>query len=193
MQTLQRKRCQTRSRPRKKACAYGVRVSRATIFSYVGGDPLSFVDPEGLQFLDLTTIAGVRRNTTLDDAVRAGAWTRTVSLPAVTAGLTPSVIGLVGSASAPLFCPVTTTVTSWAPASVAVPDLVAGRWVIQGGPSTWNYIRTGVWGPRYTLGEGFSWQAYPISNSVTGTATVGWPSGIANFWRGIFGQRQVIQ
>ena len=33
------------------------------------GNPLSFVDPEGLQFLDLTTLAGARRNTTLDDAV----------------------------------------------------------------------------------------------------------------------------
>ena len=47
MQTLQRKRCQTRTRPRKKACAYGVRVSRATIFGYVRGNPLSYIDPKG--------------------------------------------------------------------------------------------------------------------------------------------------
>lgn len=160
-------------------------------FLYASANPLSFVDPDGLQFLDLTTIAGLRRETTLDDAVRAGAWTRAITMPVVTAGLTPSAIGLVGSASAPLFCSATTTVTSWAPAGV-IPDLAAGRWVMQGGPSTWNYIRTGVWGPRFTQGQGFSWQSYPISNSVTGTATVGWPSGVANFWRGIFGQRQVI-
>ncbi|MEO8391283.1 hypothetical protein, partial [Polaromonas sp.] len=31
------------------ACVYGVRVSGATIFSYVGGDPLSYSDPMGLQ------------------------------------------------------------------------------------------------------------------------------------------------
>lgn len=49
MQTLRRNRCQTRTRPREKACVYGVRVSGATIFAYVGGNPLLFVDPEGLR------------------------------------------------------------------------------------------------------------------------------------------------
>ncbi len=48
MQTLRRNRCQTRTRPRKKACVYGVRVSGATIFAYVNAKPLVKVDPEGL-------------------------------------------------------------------------------------------------------------------------------------------------
>jgi hypothetical protein len=37
-----------------------------------------------------------------------------------------------------------------------------------------------------------SWPSYPMTNSVTGTATVSWPTGLANFWRGIFGQRQRV-
>jgi hypothetical protein len=49
MQVLRRNRCQTRTRPRKKACFYGAGVSGATIFIYVGGNPLSFIDPDGLR------------------------------------------------------------------------------------------------------------------------------------------------
>jgi hypothetical protein len=48
MQVLRRNRCQTRTRPRKKACFYGAGVSGATIFAYVEGDPLRFSDPHGL-------------------------------------------------------------------------------------------------------------------------------------------------
>ena len=164
----------------------------ANLYGYVLQDPVNWVDPEGLQFLDLTTFAGARRNTSLDDAVRAGAWTRMVTMPAIGSGLGPSAIGLAGSGVIAPFCPVMTTVTSWAPAGV-VPDLAVGRWVMQGGPTTWNYIRTGVWGPQYTRGVGFQWNAYPRSNYVTGNATVGFPQGASNAWRGALGQRQIVK
>ena len=51
MQVTRRNRCQTRTRPRKKACVYGVRVSRATIYSYVGGNPMTRTDPSGLDWI----------------------------------------------------------------------------------------------------------------------------------------------
>ncbi|MDQ0086554.1 RHS repeat-associated protein [Variovorax boronicumulans] len=70
-------------------------------FGYVDGNPLSFIDPDGLQFLDSTTLAGVRRGTSLDEAVRAGAWTRAITLPAAAAALSPSALGLV---STPVLC-----------------------------------------------------------------------------------------
>ena len=95
MQILQRRRCQTRTRPRKKGCVYGARMSGATVqvfdaetgllqnwnreydprqgryrpsdpiglaggintYSYVGGNPLSFSDPNG--FSALGTVLGV--------------------------------------------------------------------------------------------------------------------------------------
>jgi RHS repeat-associated protein len=70
-------------------------------FSYVGGNPLNYVDPEGLVFFDLTTIASTKRGTSLDDAVRQGALTRAITLPAVGIALTPSAIAL---ATAPALC-----------------------------------------------------------------------------------------
>ena len=47
MQTLRRNRCQTRTRPREKACVYGVRVSGATIFAYADANPVIKGDPNG--------------------------------------------------------------------------------------------------------------------------------------------------
>jgi len=70
-------------------------------FGYVGGNPLNFIDPEGLVFLDLTTFEGAKHKTTLDQAVQAGAWTRLVTMPAIAAALSPSTLGLAGSALTP--------------------------------------------------------------------------------------------
>nr|WP_233094670.1 RHS repeat-associated core domain-containing protein [Delftia acidovorans] len=154
-------------------------------FGYVGGDPLSFVDPEGLQFLELTTIAGLRKETTLDDAVRAGSWTRLVTMPTVTAGLTPSAIGLVGSASAPLFCaaPETITVSRW-----GREGLEAGDWVMKGGKNWWTYTRSFKWQP----GMGNQFAPYRIGEVYQIPASaVRWPTGfgVDGAWKGIFGQR----
>jgi RHS repeat-associated protein len=167
-------------------------------YTYVGGNSIKWSDAKGLQFFTLTTIESAKRNTTIDDAVRAGALTRSITIPAITAALVPSAIGIGSSAISPLFCSTTTTVTSWAPAGVT-PDLAVGRWVMKGQPTFSNYVRTGIWGPRVEWhnfvkgGEGFSWPNYPMSNSITGTATIGWPSGVANSWRGLFGQRVVVK
>ncbi|WP_318652161.1 RHS repeat-associated core domain-containing protein [Delftia sp. DLF01] len=70
-------------------------------FGYVGGNPLNYIDPEGLVFLDLTTFEGAKRKTTLDQAVQAGAWTRLVTMPSIGTGLSSSAMGLFGSATIP--------------------------------------------------------------------------------------------
>ena len=57
MQTLRRNRCQTRTRPREKACVYGVRVSGATIYPYAR-DPNVFIDPAGLEAQIVGHLAG---------------------------------------------------------------------------------------------------------------------------------------
>ena len=49
--------------------------------------------------LDLTTVASLRRDTTLDQAISDGALTRTITLPAIGLALSPIPIGLVGSTS----------------------------------------------------------------------------------------------
>jgi hypothetical protein len=41
----------------------------------------------------------------------------------------------------------TITVTSWAEKGIT-PDLNPGRWVQLGGPGRWNYLKTGLWGPK---------------------------------------------
>ncbi|GLS26533.1 RHS repeat-associated core domain-containing protein [Marinibactrum halimedae] len=88
----------------------------------------------------------------------------------------------------------TVTVTSWAGAGQTA-DLAAGRWVMVGGATRWNYARTFLWGPQSRGGQ-IIWRGYsrnPFSNSITGTvprSSVGWPTG-RNFFRGFFGQRQL--
>ena len=63
-------------------------------FGYVDGNPISYIDPEGLEgLLGLTTFESAKRQT-LDQAVKQGALTRGLIFPAIGAGLAPPALGL---------------------------------------------------------------------------------------------------
>ncbi len=85
------------------------------------------------------------------------------------------------------------TVTSWAGVGQTA-DLAAGRWVMIGEATRWNYARTMLWGPQMRSGivlRGYRY--YPMSNSITGSlprSRIGWPAGLEK-WKGIYGQRQI--
>lgn len=86
------------------------------------------------------------------------------------------------------------SVTSWAGVGQTA-DLAAGRWVMVGGATRWNYFKTMLWGPQVRGGQLIlrGYRQNPFSNSITGTlprSQVKWPAG-AEKWRGIFGQRQI--
>jgi RHS repeat-associated protein len=154
----------------------------ANLYGYVLQDPVNWIDPEGLQFLDMTTFAGARRNTSLDDAVRTGAWTRMLTLPAVTVALTPSAYGLVKSVvAAPMACGTElVTVSRW-----GRPGLEAGDWVVKGRQNFLGYTRSFKW-------ENHKWNQYADKN--TGQSyqvpanSLSNPAGWEAF-KSIFGQR----
>ncbi|WP_454722920.1 RHS repeat-associated core domain-containing protein [Delftia acidovorans] len=152
------------------------------LYGYVLQDPVNWIDPEGLQFMDLTTFAGARRNTSLDDAVRAGAWTRLVTIPTVTVALTPSAYGLVKSVvTAPMACGTElVTVSRW-----GRPGLEAGDWVIKGRPNLWGYTRSFKW-------ENHKWNQYADKNTgqtyQVPANSLSNPAGWEAF-KSIFGQR----
>lgn len=87
----------------------------------------------------------------------------------------------------------TVTVTSWASEGIT-PDLNPGRWVMKGGPTWANYIKTGLWGPQFEPGVGFFTSEVPFANSITGEieeTSLRWPSGW-EFVKGLLGQRVII-
>jgi hypothetical protein len=74
-------------------------------YFYANNSPYKYIDPDGRDpdlpsFFGLSTVEGLRRDTTLDQAVQAGSLTREVTMPAVTTAAAPSAIGLTGTGAA---------------------------------------------------------------------------------------------
>jgi hypothetical protein len=99
----------------------------------------------------------------------------------------------------------TRQVTSWAEKGVT-PDLNPGRWVQIGGPTWWNYIKTGLWGGKYEFGfsKSFPWiikkiptNPVPFSNYITSfveQTRLLWPKElgwIPDTIKGLLGQRKL--
>jgi hypothetical protein len=88
-------------------------------------------------------------------------------------------------------------VTSWADEGIT-PDLNPGRWVQMGDATNWNFIKTGLGGPKIYRTDKFPFftkesSRVPFANSVTGevpTSSLRWPSGWEKI-KGILGQRQI--
>ena len=83
-------------------------------------------------------------------------------------------------------------VTSWAGKNM-IPDLNMGRWVIKGDATFFNYLKTGLWGPRVDNGKISRGVLFKDAPSITGYVRadqVKWPEGW-NSLRGLFGQRQI--
>jgi len=76
------------------------------------------------------------------------------------------------SKECPSVVPPKIQVTSWAQAGIDA-DLKSGRWVMVGGPTVMNYLKTGLWGGKLTLTTVFpfvQWKAAdaPFRNFITG-------------------------
>jgi RHS repeat-associated protein len=91
--------------------------------------------------------------------------------------------GLFGGAAFRPFTAPTQPVTSWAPSGVT-PNLNPGRWVMTGGPSPGNYLRSIA--PVY--------RGYPYGNSVSAPlpgGSLAYPPGATGNLAGLWGQRVV--
>ncbi len=86
-------------------------------------------------------------------------------------------------------------VTTWVPKGV-IPTFSQPRWVMVGGPTWWNFIRTGLWGPQMGRTKRIpfvkfwwgGWNNFSPHSRLVPPWLVRWPKGIG-WWRGLFGQR----
>ncbi|KRD13496.1 hypothetical protein ASE39_19100 [Acidovorax sp. Root267] len=65
-------------------------------YLYASANPLSFVDPDGLLFLDLTTFEGAKNGVTLDEAIQRGEGFRGVGGPVIAGAIAAPIVGAVG-------------------------------------------------------------------------------------------------
>jgi RHS repeat-associated protein len=71
-------------------------------YSYANNSPYKYIDTDGRDpelpsFFTLSTVEGLKRETTLDQAVQRGELTRGVTMPAIAIAVAPSAIGVVGT------------------------------------------------------------------------------------------------
>ncbi len=71
----------------------------------------------------------------------------------------------------PTIAPKKVKVTSWAEAG-HTSDLNSGRWVQVGGPTVWNYLKTGLWGGKFSVSKSFPWITWRTFRSQTTSATL---------------------
>jgi hypothetical protein len=85
-------------------------------------------------------------------------------------------------------------VTSWAPNGTK-PVLTGGTWVMLGGATKSNFLRSGLFGPKFypqtmSFSAGGSQSAFTPITALVLRSRVGWPRGVEK-WKGLLGQRQL--
>ena len=65
-------------------------------YVYADANPLGFIDPNGLLFLDLTTFESAKNDVTLDEAIQRGEGFRSIGGPIVAGAISAPIVGALG-------------------------------------------------------------------------------------------------
>jgi RHS repeat-associated protein len=160
---------------------------QSNLYAYVGNDPLNFVDPSGHYGWFAGALAGAAIGGGLDLAVQLAMnggsfdcvdWGQVGVSAAMGALGVGKLAGAGGEA--------TIQVSRW-----GRPGLQPGDWVMPGGVTPWNYLRSFKWQPG--LGNQYASFRSGQSFSVP-RASVVWPKGwgIDGYLKGLFGQRRYV-